>query len=80
MSVALPADVRREFSSNPAALGVFLSFLSILLRLWATAGEVVLASIAYVLDYRGALGRPNAPGRVPVAASRANSNLEPLAR
>jgi len=68
MSVALPADVRREFSSNPAALGVFLSFLSILLRLWATAGELVLASIAYVLDYRGALGRPNAPGRVPVAA------------
>ena len=66
MSVALPPDVRTNFSSNPAALGVFLSFLSILLRLWATAGELVLASIAYAVDYRGALGRPDAPGRVPL--------------
>ncbi len=70
MSVALPNHVRQGFSANPAALGVFLSFLSILLRLWATAGELILASIAYAVDYRGALGRPDAPGRVspPLAA------------
>jgi glycosyltransferase 2 family protein len=65
MSVALPAHVRHDFSANPAALGVFLSFLSILLRLWATAGELVLASIAYAFDFRGAIGGPGAPGQVP---------------
>jgi hypothetical protein len=64
MSVMLPPDVRHHFHDNPAALGAFLAFLSILLRLWATAGELVLASIAYAVDYRGALGRPDAPGRV----------------
>jgi hypothetical protein len=69
MTVALPPDVRHGFSSNPAALGVILSFISILLRLWATAGELVLASIAYALDFRGALGRPDAPGRVQSQAS-----------
>jgi hypothetical protein len=45
-----------------------LALLSVLTRLWATTGEVILASIAYALDYRGALGRPDAPGRVPHAA------------
>jgi hypothetical protein len=69
MLVALPADVQQKFSSNPATLPAFLSFLSILLRLWATAGELVLASIAYIIDYRGALGRPDAPGRVQSHAS-----------
>ena len=69
MQVALPTDVHRQFSSNPTALPVILSFISILLRLWATAGELVLASIAYAVDYRGALGRPDAPGRVQSQAS-----------
>jgi hypothetical protein len=68
MLVALPADVQHS-SANPVTLGVFLSFLSILLRLWATAGELVLASIAHAVDYRGALGRPDAPGRVQSHAS-----------
>jgi hypothetical protein len=36
----------------------------VLLRLWATSGEVILAALAYAFDYRGALGRPDAPGRV----------------
>ncbi|HEY7089434.1 MAG TPA: lysylphosphatidylglycerol synthase domain-containing protein [Tepidisphaeraceae bacterium] len=43
-----------------------LALLSVLTRLWATTGEVILASIAYAIDYRGALGRPDAPGRVPI--------------
>jgi hypothetical protein len=64
-AMSIAPEVRGQFSSNPATLGVFLSFLSVLLRLWATAGELVLASIAYIMDYRGALGRPDAPGRVP---------------
>lgn len=41
-----------------------LALLSVLLRLWATAGEIVLTAIAYAMDYRGALGHPDAPGRV----------------
>jgi hypothetical protein len=41
-----------------------LAFLSVLLRLWATAGEFMLAAVAYAVDYRGALGKPDAPGRV----------------
>jgi hypothetical protein len=78
MSVALPADVRHQFSANPATLPAFLAFLSILLRLWATAGELVLASIAYAVDYRGALGRPDAPGRVPNSNDKIrNSNQCP---
>jgi hypothetical protein len=80
MGVALPAEVRHDFSSNPAALGVFLSFLSILLRLWATAGELVLASIAYAFDYRGALGRPDAPGRSPPSTHSSSSDDDHLRR
>ncbi|HLL88474.1 MAG TPA: YbhN family protein, partial [Tepidisphaeraceae bacterium] len=34
-----------------------LYFLSILLRLWTVAGELVLAGAAYALDVRGAIGR-----------------------
>ena len=41
----------------------FLAFLSVLLRLWATAGELLLTGVAYVFDYRGAMNRPDAPGR-----------------
>jgi hypothetical protein len=68
MRVALPPEVHHHFS-NAVTLDAFLGFLSILLRLWATAGELVLASIAYAVDYRGALGRPDAPGRVQSHAS-----------
>jgi len=78
MGVALPEPVRQSFSASPAALVVFLSFLSILLRLWATAGELVLASIAYTLDYRGALGRPDAPGRSPPSIHSSSSDDDHL--
>jgi len=36
---------------------LFLLFLSVLLRIWATLGEMMVAATAYSLDYRGALGR-----------------------
>ncbi len=36
---------------------LFLLFLSVLLRIWATLGEMMVAAIAYSLDYRGALGK-----------------------
>jgi hypothetical protein len=41
-------------------------FLGVLLRLWAMSGELLMAGIAYVADYRGAMGKANAPGRVPL--------------
>lgn len=71
MQVILPESVRQLFESPGAADGAFppallalLAFLSVLLRLWATAGELILAGIAYILDYRGALGDPGAAARV----------------
>jgi hypothetical protein len=61
MEIALPAAVRHSFVDPKVLLG-FLAFLSVLLRLWATIGELILAGIAYTADYRGALGRADAPG------------------
>jgi hypothetical protein len=62
MDLALPPQVRHQFQDPKVLLG-FLAFLSVLLRLWATIGELILAGIAYGFDYRGALGRPDSPGR-----------------
>jgi hypothetical protein len=61
MEIALPTRVRLGFGDPKVLLG-FLAFLSVLLRLWATIGELILASIAYSIDYRGALGRADATG------------------
>ena len=63
MEVALPQRVRSNFN-NPAVQLGFLAFLSVLLRLWATTGEFILAGLSYLADYHGALGREDAPGRV----------------
>jgi hypothetical protein len=68
MEIALPPRVRATFA-NPAVLLGFLAFLSVLLRIWATTGELILAGLAVAFDYRGALGRTDAPGRV-IAPSR----------
>ena len=61
MQVALPPAVRQRFQSDPAALTAFLAFLSVLLRLWTIAGELMLAGIAYLADYRGAPRGASAP-------------------
>jgi hypothetical protein len=53
MQVALPPAVRERFRDDPAALTGFLAFLSVLLRLWATAGEVLLAGLTYLADMGG---------------------------
>lgn len=63
MEFMLPKPVRESFN-DPAARVGFLAFLSVLLRLWATAGELMVAGLAYAIDYRGAMGRADAPGRV----------------
>ena len=71
LDLALPPAVRIGFADPKVLLG-FLAFLSVLLRLWATSGELILASIAYACDYRGALRRPDAPGVV--AAGNGDKN------
>jgi hypothetical protein len=58
MELSLPAPVRARLADPGLRLG-FLAFLSVLLRLWATTGEVVLATIAYAFDHRAALDRSN---------------------
>jgi uncharacterized membrane protein YbhN (UPF0104 family) len=63
MHFALPAPVQSQFTDSEVLLG-FLAFLSVLLRLWTVVGELMLATLAYALDMRGALGRADAPGRV----------------
>jgi glycosyltransferase 2 family protein len=54
----VPADLEQK--------RLFLIFLSVLLRIWATAGELMLTAVAYLFDYRGAMNRPDAPGRKPL--------------
>jgi glycosyltransferase 2 family protein len=54
MTVALPPAVRQQFKDPEQLTGVIM-FLSVLLRLWATTGELMLAGVAYALDWKGAL-------------------------
>jgi uncharacterized membrane protein YbhN (UPF0104 family) len=68
MAVLLPQPVRDQLGNREQA-AVVLGFLSLLLRLWATTGELMLAAVAHAMDLRGALGDPNAPGRVRAATS-----------
>ena len=53
MQIALPPSIRNHFSANPASLAALLAFLSLLLRLWTIAGELMLTAIAVVVDRRG---------------------------
>ena len=63
MRFVVPPRVQQHFLNDPNALLGFLAFLSVLLRLWATSGELVLAGFAYGLDMKGALGHADAIGR-----------------
>src|SRR4051812_25092045 len=51
MQVALPATVRAQFADR-AVLSGFLAFLAVLLRLWVTSGELLLASLGYLIDHK----------------------------
>ena len=78
MEVALPARVRTQFADARVLVG-FLAFLSVLLRLWATTGELILAALAYAFDYRGALGRPDTrsdQGATPATRDHADERRE----
>jgi hypothetical protein len=54
MRIALPPRIVEQFGDK-AVLAGLLAFLSVLLRLWATTGELILAAIAYALDWKGAM-------------------------
>jgi len=71
MQVALPPAVRQRFQTDPAALTGFLAFLSVLLRLWTIAGELMLTAVAYLADFR------RAPGAAPPSLSK--TTREPAA-
>ncbi len=64
MQFALPPAVRANLPESPGAVSGILLVLAVLLRLWTIAGELIVASLAYLFDYRGAMGRADAPGRV----------------
>jgi hypothetical protein len=79
MQVALPPAVRNRFQADPAALTGFLAFLSVLLRLWTIAGELMLAAVAYLADYRGAPPPPPPPPAPDATRAPAQASLVPAA-
>jgi hypothetical protein len=60
MQVVMPEEARIDLEQSQPVLLT----LALILRLWATVGELIVAILSYIADYRGALGRPDAPGRV----------------
>ena len=57
------AKARRQSFHDPAARIGFLAFLSVLLRIWATIGELIVAGLAYAFDLKGAMGAPDGDGQ-----------------
>jgi hypothetical protein len=74
MSVMLPDSVRAQppFNGDAEATASVLVGLGLLLRLWSILGELIMAGAVYVADYRGALGLPGAPGRLPTTGAAAS--------
>jgi hypothetical protein len=56
MAYAVPDAVLHRFPHRADLVGL-LTFLSVVLRLWTIAGEVILTSVAHAADVNGALGR-----------------------
>ena len=75
LELAVPPAVRAQIADEQTRFALF-ALIGVLLRLWATAGELLLTAIAYALDYKGALGRPDATGWVgkPVPAGTSEDN------
>lgn len=57
LRVALPPSVQQRFEHDPQHLLGVIMFLSVLLRLWVTAGEMMLTGVGYAMDWKGALQR-----------------------
>lgn len=56
LTFALPASARQRFPDQASFIS-FIAFLTVVLRLWTIAGEAIVTGAAYVMDYRGALGK-----------------------
>jgi len=76
MSAFLPDQVRQQFP-DPIALKGLLALLGFLLRLWTVTGELMLAAVAYAWDWKGAMKRPDAPGRVITAENEPEPEPSP---
>jgi len=63
LKLTLDQTNREMLPAGDALLG-FLVFCSVLMRLWTIAGELIVASFAYAADWKGAVNRTDAPGRV----------------
>lgn len=63
VKLTMDAENRVGLPEGQALVG-YLVFCSVLMRLWTITGELLVASLAYAADWKGALGRPDAPGRV----------------
>jgi uncharacterized membrane protein YbhN (UPF0104 family) len=53
MGFALPRATHGAIQTDEQR-DLLLTFLSVLLRIWATAGELMLAGLAYAIDWKGA--------------------------
>jgi hypothetical protein len=70
MQVVIPPQASAQIPA-PAFAGL-LVLVGFLLRLWTIVGEMMLTAVAYLADFKGALNRPDAPGRAAMPA-----DLEP---
>lgn len=77
VKLTMDAENRVGLPEGQALVG-YLVFCSVLMRLWTITGELLVAGLAYAADWRGALNRPDAPGRTPPLAPQppapSNSN------
>jgi hypothetical protein len=69
LMVTVPTHIRQDFFPDSATLAATVYFLGFVLRLWTLAGEIILWAASLLIDYRGALNRADAPGRVVVQGS-----------
>ena len=70
LMVTLPDRVKGQYDT-PQQLQAYLIFIGIVLRLAVTLGEVIVLSLSSALDLKGALGRSDAPGRLPQTSGAA---------
>ncbi len=75
MMVVLPPPIKQMYAESPAQLTALLASLSLLLRLWATAGELILAIVSLTVDLSGAMGDADAAGRSRQRASAPPTRL-----
>jgi uncharacterized membrane protein YbhN (UPF0104 family) len=75
----LPAHIKNQFGADRETLNAYLRLLALMLRAWTIVGELILWSLSCLADLPGALGRPGAPGRVPIDLPPASPSTRPTA-